>query len=173
MAVIRAADVADADALGRVHVRAWRFGYAGQLPEKYLRALAIPVRQERWRNRLADTSRPGRILVADIAGRVVGFASTGPSRDADAARGAGELYALYVDPNYWGRGVGRQLHDQAVDAIRACGHRLATLWVLKTNARAQRFYTNAGWEPDEVAKIDVNSDGILLPEVRFRRLLSE
>jgi GNAT superfamily N-acetyltransferase len=69
----------------------------------------------------------GRVVVAEDAGRVVGF----------AAFDQRELHALYVLPAYWGRGVG--------------GRRLAAAgpvrerWVLRDNARARRFYERHGW----------------------------
>lgn len=91
MVSIRAANVAEADAIGRVHVRTWQAAYAGQLPDDYLRELSIPARQRAWRERLSEDARPGDILVAVDRDDVIGFASVGPSRDQDAKSGAGEL----------------------------------------------------------------------------------
>jgi hypothetical protein len=33
--------------------------------------------------------------------QVVGYAGVGPERDKGAPRGTGELYALFVHPNWW------------------------------------------------------------------------
>jgi hypothetical protein len=46
----------------------------------------------------------------------------------------------------------------------------ATLWVLQDNARARRFYSQAGWAADGAAKTD-DVDGFPLLEVRYRRPL--
>jgi GNAT superfamily N-acetyltransferase len=46
------------------------------------------------------------VLVAEQDGRVVGFAVAGAAKDP---QGAGELYAINVDPDHWGTGAGRAL----------------------------------------------------------------
>jgi RimJ/RimL family protein N-acetyltransferase len=44
--------------------------------------------------------------------------------------------------------------------------------VLRTNARARRFYEKAGWAPDGTTKTDTIGDGTVeLVEVRYRRTL--
>jgi GNAT superfamily N-acetyltransferase len=55
----------------------------------------------------------GRTVAATVAGRTVGFATT-------AAGGTGvELEALFVDPGWMGRGVGRRLVHHVVASARA------------------------------------------------------
>jgi GNAT superfamily N-acetyltransferase len=44
-------------------------------------------------------------MVAMDDERLCGFATTMPARDSDVPK-HGELCALYVDPEWWGRGVG-------------------------------------------------------------------
>jgi GNAT superfamily N-acetyltransferase len=94
--------------------------------------------------------RPGSgVLVAeDDAGRVVGFATFGPSRDDDAPEGTGEVPAIYVDPAEVGTGVGRQLLEETAAALREAGFTRATLWVLEENESARRFYERVGWTWD-------------------------
>lgn len=172
MISIRAANVSDADAIGRVHVQTWQAAYVGQLPDDYLRELSIPARQRSWRERLSDDGRTGDILVAVDHDEVIGFASIGPSRDQEAMTGAGELYGLYLSPDRWNRGIGRRLHDRALEALEQASHAMATLWVLETNDRARQFYERAGWVHDGASKIDTNRDGLALAEIRFARSLS-
>jgi len=85
--------------------------------------------------------------VAEADGMVCGFVAVGPSRDTDAV-GEGELYALYVDPDRWGAGFGRELIAVGEEAMRDLGFRDAGLWVLEANRRARRFYELAGWTLD-------------------------
>ncbi|PZS37154.1 MAG: hypothetical protein DLM62_20725 [Pseudonocardiales bacterium] len=64
-----------------------------------------------------------------------GFATTGPCRDDDAAN-AGELYAIYVDPPAWGRGIGRSLTAEARGRLSRQGFVEAVVWVLAGNEQA-------------------------------------
>ena len=71
-------------------------------------------------------------LLAESGDVTVGFISVGASRDADAD---GELFAIYVDPDYWGSGVGRKLMAAGEERLRELGHVEAILWVLADNPR--------------------------------------
>jgi uncharacterized protein YbbK (DUF523 family)/RimJ/RimL family protein N-acetyltransferase len=78
----------------------------------------------------------GRGWVAEDGGRVAGFAI--------GTRATGNLWALFVDPAFAGRGHGRRLHDTMVAWLFAQG--LPRL-VLGTDpaTRAHAFYRRAGW----------------------------
>jgi ribosomal protein S18 acetylase RimI-like enzyme len=106
-------------------------------------------------------------LVALLDAAICGFATTGPSRDEDAAD-AGEMYALYVDPQYWGRGIGRSLIAEARTQLSRQGLGKAVLWVLAGNERAQRFYRADGWQSDGHRRQEYVW-GAQADEVRFRR----
>jgi len=82
---------------------------------------------------------------------ICGFATTGPARDGDVPE-RGELLALYVDPQAWGRGVGRRLIAEARAQLRQRGFTNAVLWVLAGNVRAERFYRNDGWASDHESR---------------------
>jgi len=97
----------------------------------------------------------------------VGFVIFGPCRDEDAKRGQGEVYALYVEPEWWSAGVGRALLSHAQHALRALGFRDASLWVLESNERARRFYQVAGWQVDGTKGLQRRGE-VELREVRFR-----
>jgi len=61
--------------------------------------------------------RPYSALVAEAAGRVVGYATTGPFRDADGYRATAE-HAIYVAPDHHGHGVGRRLLTALIEDAR-------------------------------------------------------
>jgi len=71
----------------------------------------------------------GRHLLVIVDHRVVGFASFGPARDSDAACDIGQLYAINLDPDVWGRGLGRALLN-VTDRLRELGYVEAVLWVV-------------------------------------------
>jgi ribosomal protein S18 acetylase RimI-like enzyme len=154
--LIRAATVADAPAIGEVHVRSWQAAYAGLIPADFLAGLSASSRAESWARLIGDG---GQVLVAEEDGVVAGF----------AASGDGRLYALYLLPEYWGRGLGRELHDRAVEELSGDS---AVLWVLATNERAKAFYVRQGWVADGASQTETVDDGrVTLEELRFRRPL--
>jgi ribosomal protein S18 acetylase RimI-like enzyme len=85
------------------------------------------------------------IWVAEAEGNVAGFVSFGASRDPDSVPSTGEIEAIYVLPAYWGTGVGFALWQVAQRWLIERRFTSATLWVLKNNTRAIRFYSAAGF----------------------------
>ena len=72
---IREAARQDCDAIGEVHVAAWRETYAGLLPEAMLAGLSPGRRADMWR-RWFDAGDPDRLLlVAEDVGGASGFAA--------------------------------------------------------------------------------------------------
>jgi GNAT superfamily N-acetyltransferase len=167
---VRPAEPDDATGIARVHVAGWQAGYAGLLPAAFLAGLSVEPRAQRWRSVLADAHASGTTLVAVLDGGISGFATVGPSRDGDAAPGAGELWGIYVDPGQWGTGVGHALHEAALQRLRDAGTTTASLWVLQGNRRAMGFYERHGWTADGETKTDWRGD-VRLDEVRYRRSL--
>jgi len=109
-----------------------------------------PGRIEAWRE-LLESERV-RVFVAEADGAVGGFVSAGPSRDRDL-EGEGEIYAIYVQPELWGRGIGRALIDAAEQELRELGFAEAGLWVLEDNTRARRFYERRGWRENGESRV--------------------
>jgi len=161
--LVRAATGADAERIARVQERGWQAAYRHVFPAKELDRGGF-IEASRWRDRL-DHPPPGwTTFVAERDGTVVGFASVGPSRDA---RGLGELYAIYVDPDEWSTGTGRVLIERAEEQLRG-EYEEVTLWVLEQNPRARRFYERAGWAADGKRKAEARW-GVRAPEVRYRK----
>jgi GNAT superfamily N-acetyltransferase len=166
--VIREATRSDAAAIARVHIEGWRWGYRGLLPDALLEDLSVERRESRWHDILGRPAGEEATFVAEMDGRVVGFASCGPSQDQDAAPGTGELYSLYLEEGVVARGIGRALMKRVMQWLTARGFDRATLWVLVTNERARRFYEAGGWRPDGAEKAESHGfEGTLLPEMRY------
>ena len=162
--MIRPATLDDADALADAHVRIWRAAYGGIVPEPVLAALSVERRAARWRAVLAEGRRD--VAVCELEGRLVGFVTVEPARDADCAAGTGEVDAIYLDASVWRRGLGRQLMDWARDAARRRGWPRLVLWVLRDNARARAFYEAEGFHLDG-AERDHDFAGTKVAEVRY------
>ena len=164
MVELRPATGADAPALARVQLRAWRAAYRELLPAWLLDGLGERSLASQWASDLARAGPDDSALVAELDGGVVGFAVAGPGTQE---RGLGELFELDVDPAYWGRGVGRALLAGATAALAGLGLDQAVLWVLPGNARARRMYEAAGWVTDG-AERDVQVMGVVVAALRYR-----
>lgn len=164
---IREATLGDAEAIAGVHVRAWRSAYRGQIADAHLDALTEADRLPNLRWSLENPPDSWRMWVADDDGTVVGFASTGPGQDVDADGKIAELFAIYVEPDRIGTGLGRALLAHSVDDLRGRGFGAVTLWVLETNSVARRFYEAAGWIDDGgITTERIGTEN--LPTVRYR-----
>lgn len=166
--LIRPAEPGDEMAVARVHVRSWQAAYQGLLPDDYLNALRPEDRAQTYTFGSNDTRKPATIVSTE-AGVISGFATTAPARDSDIPD-HGELYALYVHPEYWGRGIGAALMRAARSRLYDQGFRNAALWVMANNARAERFYKIDGWQPDGLRRTDTVW-GAIVEEIRYRRAL--
>jgi len=166
---IRSATPVDARAIATIHVAAWQAAYRGIVPDEYLRSLSIDGRASAWQQNLlaADSST----WVAQESDAIVGWTSVGPSRDADADTSAGEIWAVYVAPACWGKGVGRSLCVHAEQHLRTEGFIAVSLWVLKDNERAVKFYQSNGFVLDIGATKYIERGGKTLSEVRFTKQL--
>ncbi len=166
--ILRPAVPEDALAVARVHVSAWQEAYRTLLPDEYLNRLSADERAQRYDFSNPDPLTP-QTIVAMEDGLIVGFATTSRSRD-ESLSDYGELCALYVDPEYWGRGFGVALAAEARSRLIQLGFRDALLWVLKGNHRAERFYLNDGWSADGQERTDVVW-GATVEEIRYLRHL--
>jgi GNAT superfamily N-acetyltransferase len=166
---IRPAVVGDAFAIAGLHIRAWQWAYRGLIPDEFLEDLPghLDRRTRNWAQSIERPAPSDRIWVAEHGAAVVGLASTGLSRDEDAAATTAEVYAVYLEPEVVGTGMGRRLFAHAVDDLRFRSYAAATLWVLEGNHRARRFYEAAGWRADGATKVEERA-GFELHEMRYR-----
>jgi GNAT superfamily N-acetyltransferase len=155
----------DADAIGRLQVRAWQEAYDGVVPSDVLEALPADEFAAQWRRSITRPREAReRVLVALERATVRGFVATAPARDADAdPAGDGEIVELVVDPDHLGAGHGSRLVHAAVDTLRADKFERATFWLNASADGLRAFLTSQGWESDGAHReLDLYGDGALV-----------
>jgi len=155
---IRLAEVQDAAAIAHVHVQSWLTTYKGLVPEEYLASLNEAERVPLWQEWL---TRDISVFVAEIEGKIVGFAGGGPIREPLAAYDA-ELYTIYLLEEVQGRGIGKDLLSAVAEALVGKDHTSMLVWVLEQNP-AVRFYEKTGAEHLMSKQIEIG--GISLTEL--------
>ena len=158
---IRRARREDAAAIAAVHETSWLQAYSGILPHRALASM-VARRDVRWWNRAIRQST--RVLTLEVGGAVAGYATIGPNRVKSLSEG-GEVYELYLAPEFQGLGFGRKLFLAARQDLRAGGKRGCLVWVLEDNAPAIRFYENAGGR--DVAEGSETFDGRTLNKIAY------
>jgi GNAT superfamily N-acetyltransferase len=137
---IRKARIDDADAICDVHAEAWQGAYAGIIPHKALRAMINRRGRQWWANAI---QRGVRILIMEVGGRVVGYATLGRNR-ARELKQEGEVYELYLRPECQGIGLGTRLFAAARRQAEEDGLRGLVVWALEDNLNAMSFYAGQG-----------------------------
>ncbi len=165
---VRPATARDAKAIAEIHVATWQAAYRDVMPEDYLNKMTLEKRQAYWSEAI-EYSEP-QLLVATDGDQIVGFVGYDRSRDAKTRSTVGEIWAIYVAPPHWGKGVGLALWDGARDGLKEEGCTQVTIWVLLRNERALQFCEHAAGFKREMASLKTVAFGpVKLEEIRLKR----
>ena len=150
----------DAEIRGKayVHWKSWQETYPGLVDQDYLDRLTLEKCTEmafRW---------PDNILIAKEKDKVVGFVGYGVCRD-DPLPNTGEVFAIYILKEYYGKKVGWALMRAALEKLSE--YEEIAVQVLEGNERAIRFYEKCGFQ------FDGTKEQILLgsPNTELRMIL--
>lgn len=158
---IRRSQAEDAPALAALYAEAWRYAYRGIIPGVVLERM-VARRGPRWWRRMHGMG--GATAILEFEGTPAGYATFGRSRLGSLGAG-GEIYELYLKPEYHGAGLGRQLFRAARDELRADGLRGLVVRSLVANETACRFYRAMGGR--EFARSTERVGGTRLATVAF------
>lgn len=139
IAIRRSADE-DAAALAALYGQAWRYAYRGIIPGVVLERM-VARRGPGWWRRMHGVG--GATAILEFGKEAAGYATYGRSRFARLGA-EGEIYELYLRPEYHGAGLGRQLFRAAHEELRAGGLRGLVVRSLAANDSACRFYRAMG-----------------------------
>jgi len=162
---VRTARPEDAADLARIYIESWQDTYAGVISHGLLSAMSLKAHTARWQATIKSADRhAGAVLVAeDSHFGPIGLCSLGAARDGGAGF-EGEIYTLYVDPAFLGRGTGRALMAGAFESFKDRKLRSCLIWAHARN-NACFFYETMGGR--RVATRTTRLMGELTPEIGF------
>jgi len=162
---IRKVLLEDAYEYAALHIACWEDAYRGIIPDEYLDSMRSDIEQRAERCK-QNISEPGDIEFYYIThgDEMVGRLVFSGSRDDDKPD-AGEVCAIYLLADHWGKSYGKQMMDFAAAALRSKGYKEIIVWVLEENSRARCFYEKYGFLYDGARKeIEI---GKTLVEIRY------
>ncbi len=166
---VRFATLADAPLVANLHLLASRALYQGLVPDAHWQATPAAKRVAFWKEAI-EFGEP-QVMVASQDGEVVGFVGFDRSRDPKSKNTTGELWALYVDPQRIGQGVGLALWDAAREGLLDEDCTDVTVWVPLSSTRALAFLDAAGFKREMNTARTVPLGGVRVEEIRFKRAL--
>ena len=158
---IRRAVPADAQGIADTHDAAWTNAYSGIVPHQALGKMIRRRGAEWWRRAILKATA---IFVVEADGEIVGYATLGRNR-VSTLPFDGEIYEIYLKPEYQGVGFGARLFLAARRELARRGLKGTTVWVLAENSPAMAFYENAGGRA--VAKGNEHFDGKTMDKIAY------
>jgi ribosomal protein S18 acetylase RimI-like enzyme len=145
---IRKAIQNDVVGMAKVRVDTWRVAYQGIVPDEFLNSLSYQLTAENWKKAFWENRNPNtEVFVAENQQKlIVGIAICGPEQTQDPFY-HGEIYVLYVFPQYQNQGIGRKLVAACVQhLIHQLSAETLLIWVIANNPY-RRFYEALGGKP--------------------------
>src|ERR1700748_3332235 len=137
---VRMARPGDEEGIARVHDEAWRDAYRGVIPGRELERMVQRRGPAWWRHAIRAGTR---LIVLDFADKIAGYSSYGRNRMPALGYG-GEIFELYLLPEYQGVGLGGRMFSAARNDLAAHGYSSFVVWALGDNDRAMDFYKHKG-----------------------------
>ena len=156
MVIIRTMHVEDIPQVQDVAKKSWNATYEGIIPfeiqEKFLK---VAYNNDRMKQRLERSF----LFVAEIDSNVVGFANFSPVYD----EGKAELGAIYLYPEYQGKGIGSALLQKGINELE--GVEEIYINVERDNEIGKSFYDAKGFQV--LKEFDDDFEGYILKTVRM------
>lgn len=151
----------DLQDVNRVNVLAWQKAYDGILPDSVLedRSVGLPSREAAERFERIRNATGCFLVAVDDAEEICGYVWLRWGEDTKGFVGDDEagLKEIYVEPDYWGAGVGTRLLERALDELPAAIEAVR-LEMLSGNDVAEGFYESHGFRRVDSSTFELDGD---------------
>ena len=152
---IRKIQIEDIQQVQQVAKISWNSTYEGIIPFAIQESFLNSAYNDEMMKRRIEHSF---IFVSEVDEKIVGFANFSPVKEGEA-----ELGAIYLYPQYQGKGIGTALLKEGIKNLE--GVKELFINVEKENINGTTFYNAKGF--DAVSEFDDNFDGHILKTVRM------
>ncbi|HEX4145648.1 MAG TPA: GNAT family N-acetyltransferase [Pirellulales bacterium] len=168
MVSIRPPQLAEARAIARCHVAAWRDSYRPRIADEILNRPSLEADYTaKWNDRLRQPD--GLIFVAESdRHELVGFIQGGRERTGRTDY-EGEIYSIYVSSEHRRQGIGRKLFQRLAESLLEIEITAAIVWVFEANP-CRHCYAAWGGEPIDAAPITVGEQKLVQVAYAWKRL---
>lgn len=165
---VRRADINDAGILGKIHSDSWKAAYKGIVPDSILDSINAEKRQEYFEKALSEGWEEDFLVFAED--KAAGLMTIGKCRDEEKDDTYGEIWGIYLLPEYWNKGIGTYFINWGLNELKSRGYKKVTLWVLEENINARKFYEKIGFKHDGTIK--ELTIGKRLLEFRYEKVIA-
>ena len=161
---IRAATTDDIPTIAALHIEGWKGAYGGIVDQSYLDTMDMDMRIKSWGEWM--TVGESETFLAEENGKAAGFVTLGrtktppPGSSPIRPSHSGEIYALYLHPDHWRKGIGTDLLKHGARILKDKKHSTMCLWVLEANTRARGFYEKMGGQKLGGKMIDIGPSSL-------------
>lgn len=143
----------DFDSIRRVYYQTWTYSYVGLVPQALLDNINL---KSTWH---PETRINNTLVALTKDQQIVGVCTYGPARRKKYS-GFGEIYSLYVLPQFQHQGIGQKLFQAALDTLQKKFNEIYLI-VLKNNLTSRAFYEMFGFEVSDDFIADQTEYGML------------
>lgn len=143
---IRYACLSDAGIMGEIHTKSWKAAYKGIIPDEILDNINTEKSKMFFEKALTEKWEEDALIFQQD--KAVGMITIGKCRDKDKDQTYGEIWGIYLHPDYYHKGIGTVLINWGIDELKKRNYKRITLWVLEENISARKFYEKIGFRHD-------------------------
>lgn len=155
----------DMKKIAEIKVDGWKIAYKEIIDDEYLNSLDYNLNQKELE---ASFGEGFSCVYENEANKILGFCRFGERQNLELEgynEYDSELGAIYVEPNYIGQGIGKELFNFVTGELKIMGKNKMILWVLEDNKPSIEFYIKMGGKL--VSKKEINLGNKTYYEISF------